>query len=219
MRLIFGKFILKEKHMMMKLPASTAIAMAVSLGAATAEPTFSDYDQNRDGLITIDEYDAFVLAPFDRIDSNGDLKISHEEALVVARMRAQGTAKKPRRMVARLFARYDSNEDQFLTALELGYGGSGEFFNLRDGNFDGEITLAEWADVAQVDEAGIEDPEPESNEDTVAEAAPDSSSQERVRVPTDPSEPENSNLDKLLPGDATATASPLSGSWLFDFRR
>jgi len=204
---------------MMKLPASTAIAMAISLGAAQGAPTFAAYDQNGDGIITIDEYDTFVLAPFDRIDSNGDLKISHEEALVVARTRAQGTAKKPRRMVARLFARYDSNEDQFLTALELGYGGSGEFFNLRDANFNGEITLAEWADVAQADEDGIGDSEPESNEDTAAEAPSDSSSQERERVPTEPSEPENINADKIPSGNRTVTASPLTGSWLFDTRR
>lgn len=204
---------------MMKLPASTAIALAVSLGAASAEPTFSNYDQNRDGTITVDEFDTFVLAPFDRTDANGDLKISPEEALVVARMRAEGTAKKPRRMVTRLFARYDSNEDQFLTALELGYGGAGEFFNLRDANFDGEITLAEWADVAQADEPSIEDSEPNSSEDMAAEAPSDSSSRDRVRVPTEPSESNNSNLDKVLPSDATATASPLTGSWLFDTSR
>jgi len=173
---------------------------------------FAAYDQNGDGRITIDEYDTFVLAPFDRTDTNGDLKISDEEALVVARLRAEGTAKKPRRMVARLFARYDSNEDRFLTAMELGYGGSGEFFNLRDANFDGEITLAEWADVALAAET-------DSNEETAAEAPSDPSSRDIARVPTAPSEPENSTLDNALPGNETVTAPALSGSWLFDAGR
>ena len=64
--------------------------------------------------------------------------------MVVARTHAQGTRKRLRQMVRRLFERSDSNTEQFLTAPELGYGGVGEFFNLRDADHNGQISLVEW---------------------------------------------------------------------------
>lgn len=202
--------------MFTKVSSWAALALAISWTAAYGAPSFSDYDQNGDGIMTVDEYDSYTLAPFDRIDTDNDSKISPAEAIVVARVRAQGTGKKPRRMVMRLFERFDTNEDRFLTILELGYGGVGEFFNLNDTNFDGEISLAEWESVVLADAQVGNIPEPVTNDEAAPETPSEPSTRIIVKVPTEPSEPDNSNLDKVLPGDIIATPTPLTGSWLFE---
>ncbi len=206
---------------LMKITALTFIATST---AVFAQVDFATFDQNRDSVITDDEYLNVILAPFDRIDTDSNGWLSEPELMVVARQRAEGTQRKPRRMVNRVFERFDSNEDRRLTALELGFGGSGEFFNRYDGNFDGAITLAEWQSRTQppagsgttVD--GAEDGEDGSEPEATAEGTSSTTRPDRPRVPTEPTEPATDNTWKMDQTPDITGVQPMTGSWLFDLR-
>lgn len=201
----------------------TAITLLTSASAAFALADFAHFDQNRDNIITGDEYLNVIMAPFDRVDTDSSNWLSQDELMVIARQRAEGTQRKPRRMVNRVFERYDSNEDRRLTALELGFGGSGEFFNLYDRNQNGVITLAEWQSRSETQSRPAIDTQNTENEpaDRADPAPQDTTSTTRPvlpRVPTEPTEPVNDNAWKLDQTPDITSVQPMTGSWLFDLR-
>lgn len=160
---------LKGKSMIVRLPAC---ALAVLLAASTAaqaaphgQPEFvRDYDTNKDGTVTLDEYNGVREARLKAMDTNGDGKVDEAEYVgeYTARLDAELAASTDsdedkkvtrRRQLDQAHVRFnvlDKDKDKDLTVAE--YHASGErAFTSHDGNGDGVVKDGE----AKKEGAGI----------------------------------------------------------------
>lgn len=119
--------------------ATSAIAAAVLIGAAVAQPVapegmrkaFETADVNKDGVLNIDEYAGHVIYVFKQIDRNGDGVLTEQEVI------AFNPAVTPAQ-----FRSADRNGDGRLSVGEAVAAKVIEFFEM-DVNRDGVVSFEE----------------------------------------------------------------------------
>lgn len=107
----------------MRRAAVLVLALAASAAAHAAPATTSAYlrmlDLNRDGRISLDEYQAWMAVGFARMDRNGDGIVQVSEMPPSPRSRQPLTRAQHRKNIAATFHRQDANHDGYLSAREL----------------------------------------------------------------------------------------------------
>lgn len=77
------------------------------------------FDADRDGRITLDEYQHYLSRGFLRMDADGDGRLSAAELPRGARVRRAPTLESHRHALAASFARQDADRNGYLDAREL----------------------------------------------------------------------------------------------------
>lgn len=108
---------------MIRLDTVLAVALAASAAAHAAPSTTSAYlrlmDLDRDGRVSLGEYQAWMAVGFSQMDSNGDGIVQVSEMPPSPRTRQPLTRAQHRKNVAATFDRQDANQDGYLSAREL----------------------------------------------------------------------------------------------------
>jgi hypothetical protein len=119
--------------------AFAALALAAVSGPAIADQIgdlFNEFDANRDGGITLEEFSQHRAERFKKYDANADQKISIEE--FTAGVAADKLEDRKQR-----FAEMDSNHDGLLTEADMADRAHGQFTGM-DQSGDGKVDLPEF---------------------------------------------------------------------------
>lgn len=105
------------------LAALISVSVAASAAAQAPPSTTSAYlrllDMDRDGRVSLDEYQAWMAVGFARMDANGDGIVQVSEMPPSPRPRKPLTRARHRKNIAATFHRQDANHDGYLSASEL----------------------------------------------------------------------------------------------------
>lgn len=108
---------------MMQLATALAVALAAGAAPHAVPNTTSAYlrmmDVNRDGRVSLSEYQAWMAVGFAQMDRNGDGIVQVSEMPPSPRARKPLTREQHRKNIAATFHRQDSNHDGYLSAREL----------------------------------------------------------------------------------------------------
>ena len=121
----------------------STLAQAEGMDGPGPKPmlNFEAVDADKDGKITVAEFDAFRAAEFAKADTNGDGQVSAEE--LAAKHLADITARAADK-AARMIARMDDNADGQLSAEEMAQGPRAPtMFKRADSDGDGAISKDE----------------------------------------------------------------------------
>lgn len=100
------------------MPAEAlALLLGLAAGAAPADDWFARVDLDRDGRVSLDEFQQRMGYAFGRMDANGDDVLEPQEQLVPGAPRLTRAEHKAR--IAAQFARQDADRDGFLSRAEL----------------------------------------------------------------------------------------------------
>lgn len=100
---------------------------------------FNKFDEDKDGFVDKTEYFAISENRFKRSDDNDDNKVSLEES------KDTFIAKRFPEKIAKSFNESDSNNDGFITHMEMKEKSKNDFF-AQDANSDGKLSKKEMKD-------------------------------------------------------------------------
>lgn len=126
-------------HPLASALAGLAFAVATIPGIALADQIgdlFNEFDANRDGGITLEEFSQHRAERFKKYDANADQKISIEE--FTAGVPADKLDNRKQR-----FAEMDTNHDGLLTEADMADRAHGQFTGM-DQSGDGKVDLPEF---------------------------------------------------------------------------
>lgn len=162
-----------KKSVISSLVASTLLCSSLALAHAGGTGKFMKFfDTNKDGMVTLEEFETSMKTRFDRMDANHDGRVSREEFYQYLKQRRKEHRQARLKMMdsngdgqvskdeflayantkaAQRFARMDRNQDGILSADELGmrtchhhrHTGRKGLFSKIDANHDGVVTLEE----------------------------------------------------------------------------
>lgn len=137
---------------MSHIPGLLLLALLGSASAAARAGEFEIVDSNDDGRVSSSEYEVYVRAVYDRMDSNADDKLTQAEvqaaekeflSYVYAGGTLLGATAEP--STAEKMQRLDANKDGLIGQGEYADAGAAKFQKM-DVNDNGELTLEEfWA--------------------------------------------------------------------------
>jgi Ca2+-binding EF-hand superfamily protein len=110
---------------------------------AWEESRFLGMDRNADGVITMDEVDAYRERLFKEYDLNGDGKVEYEEYVQAEHLRSAVMPANSAVAVPDEYREMDSDGDTVVTLEEIKAAGSARFKTL-DKNGDGKISKDEF---------------------------------------------------------------------------
>ena len=114
-----------------------AFVMTFVAGAAHAQMWAPNPDLNKDGKVTLSEFQQTQANGILRLDADKDGKITRAEAKPLADRAPNGAA-----MVDRIWSRLDANKDGVITRAEIDAGAKRRF-DLGDTNKDGSLSKDE----------------------------------------------------------------------------
>ncbi len=114
-----------------------AFVMTFVAGAAHAQMWVPNPDLNKDGKVTLSEFQQTQANGILRLDADKDGKITRAEAKPLADRAPNGAA-----MVDRIWSRLDANKDGVITRAEIDAGAKRRF-DLGDTNKDGSLSKDE----------------------------------------------------------------------------
>ena len=114
-----------------------ASVMTFVAGAAQAQMWAPNPDLNKDGKVTLSEFQQTQANGILRLDADKDGKITRAEAKSLADRAPNGAA-----MVDRIWSRLDANKDGVITRAEIDAGAKRRF-DLGDTNKDGSLSKDE----------------------------------------------------------------------------
>ena len=114
-----------------------ASVMTFVAGAAQAQMWAPNPDLNKDGKVTLSEFQQTQANGILRLDADKDGKITRAEAKPLADRAPNGTS-----MVDRIWTRLDANKDGVITRAEIDAGAKRRF-DLGDTNKDGSLSKDE----------------------------------------------------------------------------
>lgn len=120
-----------------------AAALTLAAGAAQAQMWAPNPDLNKDGKVTLSEFQQVQAGGILRLDADKDGKITKAEAKPLADRAPNGAA-----MVDRIWGRLDANRDGIITRAEID-AGSKRRFELADTDKDGALSKDELQAMRQ----------------------------------------------------------------------
>lgn len=114
-----------------------AAALTLAAGAAQAQMWAPNPDLDKDGKVTLSEFQQVRANGILRLDADKDGKITRAEAKPLADRAPNGAA-----MVDRIWTRLDANKDGVITRAEIDAGAKRRF-ELGDTNKDGSLSKDE----------------------------------------------------------------------------
>ena len=114
-----------------------AAVLTLAAGAAQAQMWAPNPDLDKDGKVTLSEFQQVQASGILRLDADKDGKITKAEAKPLADRAPNGAA-----MVDRIWTRLDANKDGVITRAEID-AGSKRRFELGDANKDGALSKDE----------------------------------------------------------------------------
>lgn len=145
---------MKKNHMYLTIVSSLFLGIASAQAAPDShhqpmhgqmeERMFKEADSDSDRAISKDEFNAFQSKHFEKMDANGDGKISHQEMEAGHNKPAQGSTTH----LDRRFNKADANHDGGLDRTEAEMMPMlTTHFNEVDANKDGKVTRQEYFDA------------------------------------------------------------------------
>lgn len=133
-------------------PRLLSLALLASASTQARAGEFETTDSNHDGRVSSGEHEGYVRAAFDRMDGNGDDKLTQAEMDAAGKafwrhVDAGGTPRgaAPPPTTAEKLQRLDANQDGLISQGEYANAGAAKFQTI-DKNHNGELSFEEfWA--------------------------------------------------------------------------